>query len=1104
MRYNNFHKHTHYSNLRTLDCVSKPEDYCKRAVELGHDTYFTTEHGFQSNVFEAQTLCEKYNLKPIYGVEAYYVDDIENKSDRRNFHIVLIALTEKARYEINKIMSIANTDGFYYKPRIGLKELLSLTPTDTVVTTACVASRMFKPKSVEVTNEIIGWKTEWVYDSGPGYVDTNGHEEKKPVYKTIPIGEDSWKDDFLIPLYNHFKGNFFLEVQAHPQDIQIEYNKKIMEVHREYNIPIIHANDSHYVYPEQAKYRNLFLKAKDIVYEDEDEFILDYPDSDVIYARYAKQGVLTREEVTEALENTLVFDKAQPLYTDKEFKIPNVPDKFIQEELGDKFNNKDNDKVLREIIGREFQKRKRAGQIKESLESTYVKEIVDEVETVRQCGMAGYFVLDHVAVKRAVDKYGAVLTRSGRGSAVSFVINNFLGLTEVDRIKAPTRLYPSRFMSAERILSSRSLPDIDLNFADVAPVIQATKDILGNDGVYYMVAYKPLQRSSAFRLWCKAIGKDLSEYDEVAKLLSDKSYTDEMFIEQNPEFIQEFEDSKILRGVIESVAPSPCSFLLSNDPISEKIGLIKVGDEICCCLDGYNCDVYKFLKNDYLTVTVYSIIDRVYKMIGRPIDDIATLVNNSDDKVWDLYAKGLTTSINQVDSDMGKQLIMKYKPRNLAELAAWVAAIRPGFASLLKYFLNREEYTTGVEELDNLLQDSYHYMLYQESIMAFLVWLGIEEKGTYDIIKKIAKKKFKEEELQELKDTLLKNWIKNVGTEEHFEDNWQVVQDAASYSFNASHALSVAIDSLYGAYLKSHYPLEYFTVALDIYQDDTARTANLTKELSEFGIKMAPVQFGKSGSKYTCDKETNTIYKGVASIKYCNDTIGDQLLELSKLNFVNFADVLSHIKTDTNVNAKQLGILIGLKYFKDYGYNKYLLKYAEIYDELIERKQIKKSDIPDLNRKFGITENMLRIASGKETEKLFKDLDMTYIINKVSELIPNKPFSISEQVAFEMKYLEYVDYKNPDVSDKFYIITDFKTFSNPHKPYINLYRVKDGENIRTKVKKDEIYLENPFRLYSILKIDNFELKYKSEKVGDKWVKTDKLEPILSEYEIISI
>ena len=95
-RYNNYHKHTHYSNLRTLDCVTKPEEYMQRAVELGHITYFTGEHGFQGNVYEAQTLCEKYNLKPIYSVEAYYVDDIADKTDRRSYHIILFAMTEKA------------------------------------------------------------------------------------------------------------------------------------------------------------------------------------------------------------------------------------------------------------------------------------------------------------------------------------------------------------------------------------------------------------------------------------------------------------------------------------------------------------------------------------------------------------------------------------------------------------------------------------------------------------------------------------------------------------------------------------------------------------------------------------------------------------------------------------------------------------------------------------------------------------------------------------------------------------------------------------------------------------------------------------------------
>ena len=126
IRYNNYHKHTHYSNIKSLDCVSKPEDYMKRAVELGHTTYCTVEHGYQGNVFEAYTLCEKYGLKCIYGVEAYYVNDMYDKNSRNNYHLILVAMNDNGRKEINKIMSLANTDGFYYKPRIDLKCLLSL------------------------------------------------------------------------------------------------------------------------------------------------------------------------------------------------------------------------------------------------------------------------------------------------------------------------------------------------------------------------------------------------------------------------------------------------------------------------------------------------------------------------------------------------------------------------------------------------------------------------------------------------------------------------------------------------------------------------------------------------------------------------------------------------------------------------------------------------------------------------------------------------------------------------------------------------------------------------------------------------------------------
>lgn len=1031
-RYINYHRHSHYSNLRSLDCISKPEDYMKRAVELGHKEYVTTEHGFQGNIFEAYTLCQKYNLKPIYGVEAYYVDDMYDKTSRANYHLMLVAMTEKARKEINRIMSTANTDGFYYKPRIDLKCLLSLTPTDTIVTSACVASRMFKG--------------------------------------------DDWEEKFLIPVHNHFKDNFYLEVQNHNESIQIEHNKKLLEVKVKHGIQLIHANDSHYIYPEDAKYRDLFLKAKGIVYEEESSFILDYPDYDTIVQRYKEQGVLNDNQIKEALDNTLVFDKADGIQLDYEFKIPKVTEG-------------DSNKVLRSIIRDAWKEEKK--HISKDKIKEYEQAIYYETKIIEDCGMADYFILDHKIVKKAVEEYDAVLTRSGRGSAVSFYVNHLLGLTEIDRLKAPITLYPTRFMSAERILSSRSLPDIDLNFADVKPVIRASKDILGEEGIYYMIAYKPLQESSAFRLWCKANDYNFDEYNEVAKdlenHLEDKRWT------------QVIEDSKRFRGVIESVAPSPCSFLLLDKPIPDEVGLIKVGDEICCCIDGYNCDVFKFEKNDYLTVKVYEIINEVYKLIGRPIDNIGTLLENCDDKVWDIYANALTTTINQSDSDMGKQLLKKYKPKSLAELSAWVAAIRPGFASLLDVFINREQYSTGVDELDELLEDSFHFLIYQESVMKYLVWLGIEEKGTYDIIKKIAKKKFKQQELDELHEVLENGWVKKIGTVEGFAETWQLVQDFAAYGFNASHSLSVAIDSLYGAYLKSHYPLEYFTVVLTLYADDMDRTSKLIAELPYFGIKLKPIKFGKSGANYTMDKESNCIYKAIASIKYCNSQIAEELLKLSKNEYASFIDLLKDVIEQTSVNSRQLDILIKLNFFEQFGKNKHLLDVVDIYNKFSRAKVIAKKKMEEL----GVSDYLMKKYAGKETAAQYRDIDNQGLIKELCSRLESKSLNIIEQMRAELDFLGYVETVNEKMPDDYYAIIKFETFKDPRKPYVTLHRICDGEEINARVKYVKDFEKQPFGLLSILKVNPLTYEPKKKKVGDEWVDDEtEMQCVLLEWETV--
>lgn len=972
MRYNNYHKHTMYSNLRTLDCVSKPIDYINRAKELGHTTYFTTEHGYQGNIFEAYTLCQDNDLKCIFGVEAYYVDDIGDKSSRTMYHLMLVAMTENARRHINRIMSVANTDGYYYKPRIDLNLLLSLPAEEVVVTTACIAGRMFK---------------------------------------------EDWEEKFLKPAHKHFGNNFYLEVQSHVDSDQAEYNKKILEVHRQYGISIIHANDSHYIYPEDSKYRDLFLKAKGIVYEEEGGFCLDYPDSDDIYSRYEQQGVLTKDEVTDALNNTLIFDNAEGITIDKEFKIPKVTEG-------------DSNKVLKKLINEGWAKER--DNVPKEKWNEYIKQIKYEYKIIEDCGMADYFILDHYIVDKAVNEYDAILTKSGRGSAVSFYVNKLLGLTEVDRISAPITLYPTRFMSAERILSSRSLPDIDLNWADVTPVIQASKDLLGEDGIYYMIAYKPLQESSAFRLWCKAQDMHISEYDDVAKNL-------EMY-ENDEKWKDLIEGSKKFRGVVESVAPSPCSFLLSNDKISEMVGLLKVGDITCCCLDGYNCDVYKFLKNDYLTVTVYRLIDEVYKLIGKPIDNISTLVSNCDDKVWDVYANGLTTTINQADSDFDKQILKKYKPKNLAELSAYVAAIRPGFASLLNNFVDRLPYTTGVKELDDILKDSFNYLMYQESIMKYLVWLGIEEKGTYDIIKKIAKKKFKEDELNELKSQLLAGWVKNVGREDGFNETWQVVEDAAHYSFNASHSLSVAIDSLYGAYLKAHYPLEYFTVALSLYSDDLDRTAKLIAEMPSFGVSLKPIKFRHSRADYNMEKETNSIYKGLASLKYMNADVSEQLYALKDKQFDSFIDLLSVFPG----NSRQREILIKLGFFEEFSRSQKLLKIAMLYDKYYGKKVIKKynNDLPiDLLQKYCVS----------ETDKQFRfdEISMNNLLSELCNHIPDKDIPLQTRLQAELEYLGYVSYCDPSRPNTAVVMDINCKFT----PKLTLYRLDTGTTMVCKLKK---------------------------------------------------
>lgn len=984
-------------------------------VELGHTNYFTTEHGYQGNLFDVLNAIEKKNkdlpedkhIRMIVGSELYYVKDINSEEkDRGNYHLIMVAMNNEGVEQLNEILSYANIDGYYYKPRVDRAMIKKcIDPKNVIVTSACVA----------------GIGSEW-----------------------CPYAEDNIKW-----FKEYFGDNFYLEVQSHNHPTQIKHNVRMKNFGSMYDIQLIHANDSHYIMPEDSVYRDLFLKGKGLNYPEEDGFVLDYPDYQDIVKRYDEQGVFTNSQILRIIDNTLIFNKCEDITIyNKEIKIPKI------------FENPN--KELKELINNLWKKEKDS--VPKELRGEYLRAIREETKIIEDTYMEEYFLLNNRICNVARDKYNAFISSTGRGSAGSFYLNKLLGLVGMDRITAPVTLYPTRFMSISRILETKSLPDVDLNTSNQELLIKASEDVIGEENCGWMITYKPLQESSAFRLWCKAHDMKFDEYNEVAKELDE--------YKSHPKWGEIIQASQVFVGVIESIAPSPCSILLSTKNVKSHLGYIKIKDKICCNLDGMNCDIYKYLKNDYLQVSVMRIVEDTCELAGIPIPTLNELDSLLDDKAFKIYEKGLTCTVNQADSDFATPLVMKYKPRSISEVCAFVAAIRPGFKSLLHNFLERKHYTTGVQELDNLLEDSFHYMLYQESIMKYLIWLGIEESETYTIIKKISKKKFKEDELKKLKAQLHKGWVKVVGKETGFEQTWQVVEDASKYSFNASHSLAYAYDSLYCAYLKAHYPLEYYSATLNLYEKDSARTKKLISELSYFGIKIEKAIFRYSKGTYFFNKKTNTIYKGVSSIKGLNEEVGEFLYGLRDKD-ISFIDLIS--MEDNPMNKTHFETLIKLDFFKEFGKQQYLLVLYSIYKKYRNIKQISKD-------KLDFPISIAKECSGKETAKLFKEIDTDKLIKLLSSHINNIDLPKAEQISFSMECTGAFDLTD-ELGKLTYVVSTFNEFKDYRLDVIN---VRTGNKYRFRGKRGVI---PKLKENSIIQIEELEKTQKNVLEGDKWVKS---------------
>ena len=1019
MRYNNYHKHDHVSNIFSPDTNTKQEEYILKALEYGHTSYYTTNHGSFGDIFEARTLCNKYGIKCIAGSEGYIVPDASEK-DKRNYHIIVIPKTDEARKKMNYVSSMANINGFYYKPRFFMKDLLALDKNDVYITTACVAGLLRDEDSIE------------------------------KIFK---------------PLFKHFGHNVMLEVQTHLDPIQIEINKKAIYFSDEYGLSLIAANDSHYINEEGKQERLELLKGKHINYGSEDDFILDYPTAETMIERFKKQNVLSDKQIDDAINNTLMFDNCEEIKLDYSIKMPTIypnltPNqrvKLLKKEINKRF------KVIREeehISDNDF-KRYRDGI---RYEMKIIEDTNDEVHT------ADYFLFNEKNVDLAVNKYGGVLTRGGRGSCGSFYINRILGMTQLDRFKINLPLFPDRFASTARLLENRSLPDIDFNVKSQEPFVKASRELLGEHGCYPMYAPGTMQISEAFRNVCRSKGMDFDEFNDVAKNL--EAY------ENDEKWKPIIEEANKYVGTIVSGSVHPCAHILSDKNLLYEYGVTRLGENLCVLITSSEADEYKVLKNDYLIVKVWKLIDETFKEIGKPIITANELLKSikDDKRIWDLFKNGITCTLNQVDSDNGSQQAKRYKVSSFEDGAHLTAAIRPSFDSWREQFLNREDYTTGSEQLDEVLSDTHGYILFQESLMQYFDWLGVTPAESIGLIKKISKKKIKPEDFANLEERIRKQWIINTGSEDGFDTTWQMIQSCMSYGFCSAHAAATSLDMCYGAYLKVNYPLEYYSVCFNNYSDDQVRTNKLKKELDYFNIKLSDIKFRHSTSKYSYNRENNTIYKGMSSIKYIGDNVGDDLYALKDNKYDDFIDLLIDIK-NTSVNSKQLEILIKLNFFSEFGEINTLLKQVDYFDKVYGKKQFKIDKLEEL----GLPKDIVKLHCKKQTEKIWKDFDSVSLLKDIIKNVEYKETSLMDIFNYQQELYGYVSYVQPTANKRLYYVSDIN--STKYLTTITLYEIYSGKT-RTVKMWTSAYNRNPFNKGAILYIISLEKKNKKEPTGE--------------------
>ena len=1065
--YTVLHCHTELSNGTTnIDSVTKYEDYIKRASELGMKAIAITEHGNILSFLKKKDCCEKYGLKYIHGIEAYLTETIDTKI-RDNYHCCLYARNWEGVKELNKLISNSynrNDNHFYYTPRILIDDLFK-TSDNIIVASACL-----------------------------GGVFNKGNDEVKKR---------------MLDFFIKNKDRCFLEIQHHNVKDQIEYNKYLFKLSQEYGLKLVTNTDTHCLNKKHVKGRDILQKAKNIRFDNEDGWDLTFKSYDELIESYKQQNSLPMFVILEAMENTnRIADMIEEFTMDKSYKYPKLYDNSE-----DVLKQKINEGVIRTGIDK-----------LPNYETEYLPRIYSELETYKHNGAVDFLLLDENI--KTWGREHDIYPGYSRGSCSGSLICYLLGITDVDSVLH--KLNFERFMNTERV----SLADIDTDWQPNQR--EAIKDyVYSMEGLYCadIITFNTVALKGSIRDCARALKIDLSIVNDICENINDDNI--ESYREQYKEL---FEYVDIVNGTVVSIGTHPCGQVVSPIPLDENMGLLTLATckNPVTMLNMKEIDSLNYVKLDILGLDNIQIINETCKLAG--IERLTPQnVDDNDEAVWQSIKED-TLGIFQWDgsgsyyikdlfSDETIKRIKEVYPdfRYIDLMACGNGAIRPAGASYRDELAQGIFRDNGHKALNDLLAPTLGYLVYQEQIIAFLNQFCGYTMGEADIVRRgFAKKTGTEQFIPQIKSGFIKTMKEKYEVEEeeseHIVESFiQVIEDASSYLFSLNHSLPYSYIGYICGYLRYYYPLEFMTVVLNVCKDDAEKTNKAIDYVKKHDMVIKPPKFRYSRAEYFMDKETNSIYKGMASIKYMNAQVSEELYKLKDNQYNNFMDLLIDVYDKTSINSRQLSILIVIDFFEEFGKSQKLLDIVELYENIMSKKlKSKKGEVSfnkaDLPYPQEIIEKYATEKSKEDKYKQYKVERALELCNELMNDIPNIEMPSIYKIRMNFDTMGECNYYFEDYNPTTCIVVDVITKFKTKKAW--LFSIASGHIAEVNIGEGYYNLQ-PFKALDV--IDVFEITQKPKKerrevevenkdgnkiTKMKYVPTGEMRLYLSEYHLL--